>query len=191
MHYQPSARTLEFTDRVVGRWRVLAVLLVGLAGMAGMASVTTAAAQTIESVAVQEPPTSVVVSPRSIGGVMKDTLRGGVDWLSHANPVPLVLEQGDASYYANRFHGRRTASGEPYDKNELTAAHKTLPFGTRVIVRSLQTGREVAVRIIDRGPHLKDRIIDLSHAAAVALGIQRHGVSEVQLIEKPLSGGER
>ena len=97
--------------------------------------------------------------------------------------APLVLEQGQASWYANRFHGRLTASGERYDKNALTAAHKTLPFGTEVLVRSLRTGREVLVRIIDRGPHLKSRIIDLSHAAAEALGIRQHGVSEVQLIE--------
>lgn len=97
--------------------------------------------------------------------------------------APLVLEQGQASWYGNRFHGRLTASGERYDKNALTAAHKTLPFGTEVLVRSLRTGREVLVRIIDRGPHLKSRIIDLSHAAAEALGIRQHGVSEVQLIE--------
>ncbi|PRD67004.1 septal ring lytic transglycosylase RlpA family lipoprotein [Malikia granosa] len=82
------------------------------------------------------------------------------------------------------LHGRKTASGERYDMNELTAAHKTLPFGTRVIVRSLQTGREVAVRIVDRGPHLKNRIIDLSHAAAAALGIKGHGISEVQIVQQ-------
>lgn len=97
--------------------------------------------------------------------------------------APLVLEQGQASWYANRLHGRLTASGERYDKNALTAAHNTLPFGTEVLVRSLQTGREVLVRIIDRGPHLKSRIIDLSHAAAEALGIRRQGVAEVQIIE--------
>lgn len=99
--------------------------------------------------------------------------------------TPLVLEQGQASWYGDRFHGRLTASGERYDKNALTAAHKTLPFGTEVLVRSLQTGREVLVRIIDRGPHLKNRVIDLSHAAAQALGIRQHGVSEVQLIGQP------
>jgi len=90
---------------------------------------------------------------------------------------------GVASWYGPGFHGRRTANGEKFNQNELTAAHKTLPFGTEVLVRSLQTGREVLVRIIDRGPHLKSRIIDLSHAAAEALGIRQHGVSEVQLIE--------
>jgi rare lipoprotein A len=108
----------------------------------------------------------------------------GLDRMVGLPPVaPLVLEQGQASWYSNRLHGRPTASGERYDKNGLTAAHKTLPFGTQVLVRSLQTGREVLVRIIDRGPHLKDRIIDLSHAAAEALGIRRQGVAEVQIIE--------
>ena len=108
----------------------------------------------------------------------------GADWLVGAKSEPLVLEQGTASYLANMLHGRKTASGERYDMNELTAAHKTLPFGTRVIVRSLQTGREVAVRIVDRGPHLKNRIIDLSHAAAAALGIKGHGISEVQIVQQ-------
>jgi rare lipoprotein A len=121
---------------------------------------------------------------RQAKGVVQDSLHVGVDWLAGAKSEPLVLEQGTASYLANMLHGRKTASGERYDMNELTAAHKTLPFGTRVIVRSLQTGREVAVRIVDRGPHLKNRIIDLSHAAAAALGIKGHGISEVQLVQQ-------
>lgn len=121
---------------------------------------------------------------RQAKGVVQDSLHMGADWLVGAKSEPLVLEQGTASYLANMLHGRKTASGERYDMNELTAAHKTLPFGTRVIVRSLQTGREVAVRIVDRGPHLKDRIIDLSHAAAAALGIKGHGLSEVQIVQQ-------
>lgn len=121
---------------------------------------------------------------RQAKGVVQDSLHVGADWLVGAKSEPLVLEQGTASYLANMLHGRKTASGERYDMNELTAAHKTLPFGTRVIVRSLQTGREVAVRIVDRGPHLKNRIIDLSHAAAAALGIKGHGISEVQIVQQ-------
>ncbi len=121
---------------------------------------------------------------RQAKGVVKDSLHAGADWLAGAKSEPLVLEQGTASFLANMLHGRKTASGERYDMNELTAAHKTLPFGTRVIVRSLQTGREVAVRIVDRGPHLKDRIIDLSHAAAAALGIKSLGISEVQIVQQ-------
>lgn len=100
-------------------------------------------------------------------------------------PAPQPLQQGLASFYHHRFHGRRTASGERYNRHALTAAHPTLPFGTEIVVRSLRTGREVVVRVTDRGPHLARRIIDLSHAAAVALGIQRHGVSEVQLWALP------
>lgn len=121
---------------------------------------------------------------RQAKGVVQESLHVGADWLVGAKSEPLVLEQGTASYLANMLHGRKTASGERYDMNELTAAHKTLPFGTRVIVRSLQTGREVAVRIVDRGPHLKNRIIDLSHAAAAALGIKGHGISEVQIVQQ-------
>lgn len=91
------------------------------------------------------------------------------------------LERGHASWYGGQFHGRRTASGENYNKYALTAAHKTLPFGTIVRVRNLKHGREVDVRINDRGPFAKGRVIDLSQAAAEALGLTATGVAEVSL----------
>lgn len=92
------------------------------------------------------------------------------------------LERGKASWYGPRFHGRRTASGERYDMYALTAAHKTLPFGTVVRVRSLLVpGREVDVRINDRGPFAPGRVIDLSQAAAEVLGLRALGVTEVSL----------
>ena len=91
------------------------------------------------------------------------------------------LERGHASWYGAQFHGRRTASGENYDKYALTAAHKTLPFGTIVRVRSLTLGREVDVRINDRGPFSPGRVIDVSQAAAEALGLTGAGVAEVSL----------
>ena len=91
------------------------------------------------------------------------------------------LERGRASWYGGQFHGRRTASGENYDKYALTAAHKTLPFGTIVRVRSLILGREVDVRINDRGPFAPGRVIDVSQAAAEALGLMSAGVAEVSL----------
>ena len=93
----------------------------------------------------------------------------------------LELERGHASWYGGRFDGRLTASGETYDKYALTAAHRTLPFGTIVRVRSLALGREVDVRINDRGPFAPGRVIDLSQAAAEALGLTGAGVSEVSL----------
>lgn len=97
------------------------------------------------------------------------------------------LERGNASWYGGKFHGRPTASGESYDKYALTAAHRTLPFGTIVRVRSLALGREVDVRINDRGPFSSDRVIDVSRAAAEALGLIGVGVAEVSLnVEKAL-----
>ena len=88
---------------------------------------------------------------------------------------------GLASHYARRFEGRRTASGEPYDERELTGAHRTLPFGTRVRVTNLSNHRSVVVRINDRGPFRKGRIIDLSRRAARDLGFLREGMARVRL----------
>ncbi len=92
------------------------------------------------------------------------------------------LQRGEASWYGPRFQGRRTASGERYDKNALTAAHKTLPFGTLVRVRSLYSHHEVEVRINDRGPYTHGRVIDVSYAAALALGLLEAGVKDVLLL---------
>ncbi len=92
---------------------------------------------------------------------------------------------GVASWYGPRFHGRRTASGELYDMNALTAAHPTLPLATMVRVTNLANGRSVTVRINDRGPFALDRIIDLSHAGARALGFDRSGVARVRVTVLP------
>lgn len=100
------------------------------------------------------------------------------------------LERGHASWYGGQFHGRRTASGENYDKYALTAAHKTLPFGTIVRVRSLKLGREVDVRINDRGPFSPGRVIDVSEAAAEALGLMGTGSAEVSLVNVSASAGD-
>lgn len=91
------------------------------------------------------------------------------------------FERGHASWYGPRFHGRLTANGERYDMYALTAAHKTLPFGTVVRVRSEVLGREVDVRINDRGPFAPGRVIDVSRAAAEALGLVDAGVAAVSL----------
>jgi len=99
-----------------------------------------------------------------------------------AGEIPREFEQGQASWYGPRFNGRRTASGERYDMNELTAAHRTLPFGTLVRVRSLVNGKEVDVRITDRGPFSRNRVIDLSRAAAEAIGMLGLGVKDVLLL---------
>ncbi|WP_205738685.1 septal ring lytic transglycosylase RlpA family protein [Halomonas heilongjiangensis] len=90
-------------------------------------------------------------------------------------------EQGQASYYADRYHGRRTASGERHDRQALTAAHRTLPFGSRVRVTRLDNGRETVVRINDRGPFVRGRVIDLSRRAAEELDMVRRGTAPVRI----------
>lgn len=90
-------------------------------------------------------------------------------------------QAGMASYYHDRFHGRRTASGAPYNKHRFSAAHKTLPLGTEVRVTDARSGKSVVVRINDRGPYAKGRVIDLSRAAAREIGLTRKGVTRVRL----------
>lgn len=90
-------------------------------------------------------------------------------------------ESGYASWYGSFHHGRRTASGERFDKRAMTAAHRTLPFGTIARVTVPATGQSVVVRITDRGPYSRGRIIDLSEAAAEQLGIRGRGVAPVRV----------
>ena len=90
-------------------------------------------------------------------------------------------EEGRASWYGKPYHGRRTASGEVYDMDGLTAAHRTLSFGTRVKVTRLDNRRSVVVRITDRGPFVQGRIIDLSRAAARKLQMVHDGVARVRI----------
>ena len=92
-----------------------------------------------------------------------------------------LVTEGKASYYAHRFHGRTTANGERFNMHELTAAHKSLPFGSRVIVTNLANGKKVLVRINDRGPYIKGRIIDLSLEAAKEIDLLKRGVTEVRI----------
>lgn len=90
-------------------------------------------------------------------------------------------QSGQGSYYADKFRGRPTASGTPYRPSKLTAAHNTLPFGTRIRVTNTRTGRSVKVTVNDRGPHVKGRIVDLSKRAARKIGLVDAGVAPVRL----------
>lgn len=89
--------------------------------------------------------------------------------------------RGTASWYGIPFHGRKTASGETYDMNGLTCAHRTLPFGTVLLVTNLGNRRSVNVRVTDRGPYISGRIVDLSRGAAAALGMLDTGTASVSL----------
>ncbi len=93
----------------------------------------------------------------------------------------LANETGIAAYYSNVFQGRKTASGERYDKNALTAAHNRYAFGTKLRVTNLKNNKSVTVRVNDRGPHTAGRIIDLSRKAADELGFVKEGLTKVSI----------
>lgn len=92
-----------------------------------------------------------------------------------------IVELGKASFYADKFIGRKTASGTVFRQNRMTAAHKTLPFGTKVKVTNLSNGRKAKVRITDRGPFVEGRIIDLTKKAAKRLGMVNAGIVKVEI----------
>lgn len=95
--------------------------------------------------------------------------------------APGAVQVGMASWYGPRFHGRLTANGEVYNQYELTAAHRTLPLGSRAMVTNLHTRQSIEVRINDRGPYVDDRVIDLSYAAARSIGIYEPGIASVRV----------
>lgn len=101
--------------------------------------------------------------------------------LSLTTTTALAQSKGKASYYGNKFHGRRTSDGSRYHKDSLTCAHRTLPFGTLLKVRNQKNGREVVVKVTDRGPFGPGRIVDLSMAAAREIGMVQQGVVPVEV----------
>lgn len=105
-----------------------------------------------------------------------------------AQSVQQYQQTGLASFYAKKFNGRKTANGEIYNDNLLTAAHRTLPLGTVVKVTNLRNGRQVTVRINDRGPFIKGRIIDLSRRAASEIGMIASGITQVKIETVKISG---
>jgi rare lipoprotein A (peptidoglycan hydrolase) len=98
--------------------------------------------------------------------------------------LPIYIEIGQASWYGPGFHGQETASGETFDTNKMTAAHPSLPLGTKVEVINLEKQKKAEVTINDRGPFVKGRVIDLSHAAAKKLGMAKKGTAKVKIVTK-------
>ncbi len=100
-------------------------------------------------------------------------------------PIPSAVgyhENGIASWYGGKFHGRKTANGEIYDMHAMTAAHKTLPMNTMLLIKNLDNGKSTVVRINDRGPFVGGRIVDLSYKAAESLGISRTGIARIEAV---------
>ena len=91
-------------------------------------------------------------------------------------------QTGSISYYADKFHGRKTASGARFDKNAMTAAHRSLPFGTKVEVTNLDNGKSVTLEVNDRGPYSDNRILDVSPAAARKLGMMGSGTAKARIV---------
>jgi hypothetical protein len=164
-------RRCETTRLRVRRWMlwvapVLFVFNQSCASMAGLAGRERAAARD-----------SNVQASRN-GDARKSPLH---EEASNASPYAGLAQSGQASWYGPGFHGKLTASGEIYDERAMTAAHNFLPFGSRAKVTHVTTGRSVEVRINDRGPFVPGRIIDLSRAAARALGILESGIARVRV----------
>jgi rare lipoprotein A len=120
-------------------------------------------------------------APTSLPGQPKPYRVDGT-WYSPMPHAKGFNQLGIASWYGKKFHGRKTSSGEIYNMYAMTAAHKTLPLGTWVQVRRLDTGRQIVVRINDRGPFIRNRIIDLSYTAAKKLGIVGSGTARVEVL---------
>lgn len=164
------------------RQSVQALALAGLFGFAPLAA-STAAAPDPSSVRVDPATSAAVIELVPVQPTADVTLPASVVEAQTAPSAPqeTVLGRGSASYYAARFEGRRTASGERFDNDDLTAAHRTLPFGTLVRVTNPANGRSVVVRINDRGPFTRGRLIDVSRAAAEELGMVARGHADVEL----------
>lgn len=114
----------------------------------------------------------------------QDLVKDKVSVQQAATGEPVIEQSGEASSYGKGFQGKTTASGEKFDKNEMTAAHPTLPMGTEAKVTNLETGKSVDVRINDRGPYTKGRDIDLSEKAAKELEMTKSGVAPVKIEAK-------
>jgi rare lipoprotein A (peptidoglycan hydrolase) len=144
----------------------------------------------------------IVEDGDSLSGISKKFFGSGVEWevIAEANNIDSpdeiqtderllipfrsskgYFQKGAASWYGKLFHGKETASGNIYDMYSYTAAHRSLPLGSKVRVTNLQNGKDIVVKINDRGPYIKNRIIDLSYSAAKSLGIIDSGIQDVEI----------
>jgi rare lipoprotein A len=149
----------------------LLLVITGLAGCATQAPPPAQQPAERPMVALPPLPQQPVTAPRQPPAVPPQSLAAG----------PFFTQTGLASFYGRAHAGKRTASGEKFDHRDFTAAHRTLPFGTLVRVTNLSNGQTVTVEITDRGPRIQTRIVDLSLAAASALGMQQKGITRVKL----------
>jgi rare lipoprotein A len=135
------------------------------------------------------PPARIPVTPAPVGGISATDL----DFI--ATHRPILSQVGYATWYTAPYKGRRSANGQVFDDAAMTAAHRTLPMGSLVMVTNLKTGESSAMRITDRGPFVEDRMLDLTIASAKATGVYRAGLSRVRMdvyeTPKPIDTGGR
>ena len=174
-------RILGTDARSIGSRSLWTAVVAGLAIVTPLAA-STAASPDAGSLRVDPATSAAVIElvPLQPGATVTAAATADADAPASA-PVETVLGQGSASYYAAKFNGRRTASGETFDNREMTAAHRTLPFGSLVRVTNPANGKSVVVRINDRGPFTRGRLIDVSRAAAEELGMVARGHATVEL----------
>ena len=163
------------TNRLVGqrpagqRTRLIAILLLTWIALVACRSTTSPPAGRPDT---PPPGTPGYPKPYRVNGV----------WYQPIPDAHGFKQRGTASWYGRKFHGRRTSNGETYNMYGISAAHKTLPFGTMVRVTNLENGRQLDIRINDRGPFAKGRIIDLSYGAAKKLGVVGPGTAPVEIV---------
>ena len=169
----------------LGAHRLLKRAIQGLAvtGLIGLAPIAASSAATTDAAAGTAPATSaafieMMPLPPAVDVTAPDALIAAP---AASTPQETALGSGSASYYAAKFDGRRTASGERFDNSDMTAAHRSLPFGTRLRVTNPANGRSVVVRVNDRGPFTRGRLLDVSRAAADKLGMVARGHATVEL----------
>ena len=177
----------------VNRWLVVAALAAAFHGCTSIPDITNRAVTTRAGSSLQPPTDKPIIDKPKADGISRDIPRTAKipssteseqpapDESIPAPVPPTFLQTGIASWYGPRFHGKLTASGEVFNQNEFTAAHRTLPWGSKVKVTNLDNGKSVEVRINDRGPFGKGRIIDLSRAAARALDMVKSGIAQVRI----------
>lgn len=158
--------------------RVLTLLFMCLAFSGYVSSEDKHSAEETKKIA-EKVKRKVEVSEKAEG--RQDLVKDKVTVKKNDNGQPVVEQVGEASFYGPGFHGKKTATGEKFDQNEHTAAHPTLPLGTKATVTNLENGNSVDVKINDRGPYVKGRDIDLSKAAAKELGMTKDGVAPVKI----------
>jgi len=155
-----------------------------LAGLLGLAPIAASSAATTDAgnAGIEPAASAAVIEMVPVLPSTDVTVPAAViDEPAASAPQATALGSGSASYYAAKFNGRRTASGERFDNAAMTAAHRSLPFGTKLRVTNPSNGRSVVVRVNDRGPFTRGRLIDVSRAAADELGMVARGHATVEL----------